>query len=263
MRLLDRLKARQRSESDLNDANTSEACEAATARYFERLAAAGIPSPDDWRNPKQKPATTADVAKLYDVNDSFVDLLPWVDYLPAEKAMLLEDGVSRAAFFVLTPIGTEGRAPEWLRNVRDTLENALQDSFDELETSPWVVQLYAQDETNWDDYLQQLHDYVRPRAKGTAFTDLYLKLMQQHLAAISKPGGLFEDTTVSKLPWRGQQRRVRLVVYRRIQGADTDVRGQAPGPYLKIICDRLTGGLANAGIKSHRMDAHAIRHWLM
>lgn len=263
MGLWERFKARQRSEPDLNGAQTSEAGEAATARYFERLAAAGIPSPDDWRNPKQKPATTADVAKLYDVKDSFVDLLPWVDYLPAEKAMLLEDGVSRAAFFELTPIGTEGRDPEWLRKARDALENALQDSFDELETSPWVVQLYAQDETNWDDYLQQLHDYVRPRAKGTAFTELYLKLMQQHLDAISKPGGLFEDTTVSKLPWRGQQRRVRLVVYRRIQGADSDVRGQAPGPYLKIICDRLTGGLANAGIQSHRKEAHAIRHWLI
>lgn len=263
MGLWERIKARQGLEPELNDANTSEASEAATARYFERLAAAGIPSPDDWRNPKQTPATTADVAKLYEVNDSFVDLLPWVDYLPAEKAMLLEDGVSRAAFFELTPIGTEGRDPQWLRKVRDALENALQDSFDELETSPWVVQLYAQDETNWDDYLHQLHDYVRPRAKGTAFTDLYLQLMQQHLGAISKPGGLFEDTTVSKLPWRGQQRRVRLVVYRRIQGADTDVRGQAPGPYLKIICDRLTGGLANAGIECHRMDAHAIRHWLI
>lgn len=263
MGLWQRFKARQRSEPDLVDAQTSETFEAATDRYFERLAAQGIPSPEDWRNPKQKPATTADVARLYDVNASFVDLLPWVDYLPAEQAMLLEDGVSRAAFFELTPIGTEGRDPDWLRKVRDALENALQDSFDELETSPWVVQLYAQDETNWDDYLQQLHDYIQPRAKGSAFTELYLQLMKQHLAAISKPGGLFEDTTVSQLPWRGQQRRVRLVVYRRIQSADLDVRGQAPGPYLKIICDRLTGGLANAGIKSHRMDGHAIRHWLI
>ena len=263
MGLWQRLKARQRSEPDLDHTQTSETFEADTDRYFKRLAAQGIPSPEDWRNPKQKPATTADVARLYDVNASFVDLLPWVDYLPAEQAMLLEDGVSRAAFFELTPIGTEGRDPEWLRKVRDALENALQDSFDELETSPWVVQLYAQDETNWDDYLQHLHDYIQPRAKGTAFTELYLQLMKQHLAAISKPGGLFEDTTVSQLPWRGQQRRVRLVVYRRIQSADLDVRGQAPGPYLKIICDRLTGGLANAGIKSHRMDGHAIRHWLI
>ena len=125
MGLWQRFKKRQRSEPDLDDAQTSETFEAATDRYFERLAAQGIPSPEDWRNPKQKPATTADVARLYDVNASFVDLLPWVDYLPAEQAMLLEDGVSRAAFFELTPIGTEGRDPDWLRKVRDALENAL------------------------------------------------------------------------------------------------------------------------------------------
>jgi len=39
---------------------------------------------------------------------------------------------------------------------RDALENALQDSFDELDENPWVVQLYAQDESNWDGYLRGL-----------------------------------------------------------------------------------------------------------
>jgi len=86
-------------ESLLQDgAPACESVEATTERYFERLASQGIPSPADWRNPKQKPATQADVARLYDVAPSFVDLLPWVDYLPSEKAMLLEDGISRAAF---------------------------------------------------------------------------------------------------------------------------------------------------------------------
>ena len=258
MDLFERFKKRKTPDLEAPD-NT----DTATERYLNRLAALGIPSLEDWRNPRKKPATTADVRRLYNVNPSFVDLLPWVDYLPDEQAMLLEDGVSRAAFFELTPIGTEGRDPEWLRKARDALENALQDSFDELETSPWVIQLYAQDETNWDDYLQRLHDYIQPRARGTTFTEHYLALMKQHLEAISKPGGLFEDTKVSQLPWRGQQRRVRLVVYRRTRGVEADVRGQAPGPYLKIICDRLVGGLENAGIKTHRMNGHAIRHWLI
>ncbi|WP_163024763.1 TraC family protein, partial [Pseudomonas viridiflava] len=108
----------------------------------------------------KKPATVADVAALYDVKPSFVDLLHWTEYFPEEQAMLLEDGKSLAAFFELTPIGTEGRDPEWLRKVRDALENALQNSFDELDTSPWVVQFYAKDETSWDDYLQSLTEYI-------------------------------------------------------------------------------------------------------
>lgn len=85
--------------------------------------------------------------------------------------MPLEDGVSRAVFFELTQIDTEDRGPEWLCKARDALESALLDLFDELETSPWAVQLYAQDETSWDDYLQQLHDYIQPSAQGSAFTN--------------------------------------------------------------------------------------------
>ncbi|MBI6560158.1 conjugative transfer ATPase [Pseudomonas syringae] len=236
--------------------------DAALERYLKRLEDQGIPAPGDWRNPKQKPATVGDVAALYDVKPSFVDLLPWIEYLPAEQAMLLEDGKSLAAFFELTPIGTEGRDPEWLRKVRDALENALQNSFDELDTSPWVVQFYAKDETSWDDYLRNLREYIRPQAKGSPFSELYLDLFKHHLDAIAKPGGLFEDTTVSKLPWRGQQRRVRVVVYRRVVG-DASFRGQTPAMHLDNICQRFTGGLANAGIKSKRMDGYDIRHWLL
>jgi conjugative transfer ATPase len=266
MRLFEGMKARMRArQADpvyKPAAPQNDQLEAASQRYFDRLAALGIPCPENWKDPKRKPAKASDESRLYEVNPSFVDLLPWVEYLPDEKAMLLEDGVSRAAFFELTPIGTEGRDPEWLRKARDALENALQDSFDELETSPWVVQMYAQDETSWDGYLQQLQDYIQPRARGTAFTELYLKLFKQHLEAISKPGGLFEDTKVSQLPWRGQQRRVRMVVYRRAKSG-AEVRGQEPGPYLKIICDRLSGGLANAGVKARQMDEQSIRHWLI
>ncbi|SHN14352.1 conjugative transfer ATPase, PFL_4706 family [Pseudomonas asturiensis] len=236
--------------------------DAALERYLKRLEDQGIPAPGDWRNPKNKPATVADVAALYDVKPSFVDLLPWTEYLPEEQAMLLEDGKSLAAFFELTPIGTEGRDPEWLRKVRDALENALQNSFDELDTSPWVVQFYAKDETSWDDYLKSLTEYIRPQAKNSAFSEMYLSLFKHHLDAIAKPGGLFEDTTVSKLPWRGQQRRVRVVLYRRVVG-DAAFRGQSPAMHLNNICQRFTGGLANAGIKCKRMDGYEIRHWLL
>lgn len=34
-------------------ASATESFEAATERYFARLAAMGIPSPSDWRNPKK------------------------------------------------------------------------------------------------------------------------------------------------------------------------------------------------------------------
>lgn len=211
---------------------------------------------------KTRPATAADEQALYTKTPSFVDMLPWVEYLSGPQCMLLEDGDSVAAFFELTPIGTEGREASWLRTVRDALENALQDSFDELESQPWVIQLYAQDETDWDSYLQNLRDYIQPRAQGTAFTEHYLQMFEQHLQALSKPGGLFEDTTVTRLPWRGQSRKVRLVVYRRSKNTPSR-RGQSSEQALTRICDRLTAGLGNAGVRSRRMNGSHIHNWLL
>ncbi|VFR27487.1 Type IV secretory pathway, VirB4 components [plant metagenome] len=230
-------------------------------RHVDALREAGIPEPGAAVQGR-RPATQANEQALYDTAPSFVELLLWTEYLPASQCMLLEDGVSVAAFFELTPLGTEGREAAWLGQARDSLENALQDSFDELDDNPWVVQLYAQDETSFDQYLKTLHGYVQPRAQGTRFTDFYLRSFAHHLRAVAKPGGLFEDTAVTRLPWRGQSRRVRMVVFRRVTGHAAR-RGQTPEQALNVVCDRLVGGLANAGIQAHRLGAPMIHDWLL
>lgn len=231
-------------------------------KHIATLKAHGIPEPGNQEKTNQASATKEDEQALYDAKPSFVDLLPWVEYLPDTECMLLDDGESVAAFFELTPIGTEGRETPWLLQARDALENALQDSFDEWDQHPWIVQLYAQDDTVWDDYLHSLQDYIQPRARDSAFSDFYLRLLTHHLRAIAKPGGLFEDTTVTRLPWRGQTRRVRMVVYRRAPGVNYR-RGQTPEQALSRVCDRLLGGLANAGITTRRMGAADIHAWLL
>ncbi|MBV6791650.1 conjugative transfer ATPase [Xanthomonas euvesicatoria] len=231
-------------------------------RHVARLRENGIPEPGRQESRSRRPATVADEQKLYDVAPSFADMLPWAEYLPDSQCMLLEDGASVAAFFELQPVGTEGREPAWLAQVRDTLENALQDSFDELDDNPWVVQLYAQDEPHWDRYLEDLRDYVHPRAKDSSFTEFYLRSITHHLRAVAKPGGLFEDNTVTRLPWRGQTRRTRLAVYRRVGQAPAR-RGQSPEQALNTVCDRLVGGLANAGVRARRLGASDIHAWLL
>ncbi|VFR32079.1 Type IV secretory pathway, VirB4 components [plant metagenome] len=247
----------RRAESDAQPAPTD-----AWERHVATLREHGIPEPGEHTDRRtRRAATDADEQALYDVAPSFTDMLPWVEYLPDTQCMLLEDGHSVAAFFELIPVGTEGREPEWLMQVRDTLENALQDACDELDEHPWVLQLYAQDETSWDRYLEDLRGYIHPRAQGTAFSEFYLRFFGHHLQAISKPGGLFEDNTVTRLPWRGQTRRTRLVVYRRA-GQSPIRRGQSPEQALTVVCDRLVGGLANAGVKARRLGAADIHDWL-
>lgn len=252
---------RRATPPDTDSGPSPEATPDAWERYLAQLQAHGIPEPGK-QDTRRRPATLTDEQALYEVSPSFADLLPWVEYLPESRCMLLEDGISVAAFFELMPIGTEGREASWLAQVRDSLENALQDSFDELDESPWVVQLYAQDDADWNRYLSTLENYLQPRARESAFTEFYLRFFGHHLRAVSRQGGLFEDRTVTRLPWRGQTRRVRLVVYRRV-GNTPARRGQSPEQALNVVCERLAGGLANAGVQAHRLDAAAIHAWLL
>ncbi|WP_435605837.1 conjugative transfer ATPase [Pseudomonas knackmussii] len=257
-------KAAPRTTPAIPSAEMADAADDAWERHVTALSDAGIPEPGSGPDASQRrPATQADHEALYGVAPSFADMLPWVEYQPGSKSILLEDGQSVATFFELAPVGTEGRELAWLWQARDALENALQDSFDELDDNPWVVQLYAQDESNWDSYLRTLASYVRPRAQDSAFSAFYLRFFAHHLRAVAKPGGLFEDTTVTRLPWRGQARRVRMVVYRRTPNAVTARRGQSPEQALATICDRLVGGLANAGVKARRLAAADIHDWLL
>src|SRR3546814_9130304 len=52
-------------------------------------------------------------------------------------------------------------------------------------------------------------------------------------------------------------------VYRRTSAAPASRRGQSPEQALTTICDRLAGGLANAGVKARRLGAADIHAWLL
>ncbi len=251
----------QREPRDQNEDGDGDAWE----RYVAKLRSHGVPIPSAWTDAKARSARISDEQALYDVAPSFVELVPWVEFLSDEQSMLLEDGKSLAAFFELMPVGTEGRSDAWLTQVRDSLENAIQDSFDELDEDPWVLQLYVQDETGWNDYLHSLHAYINPRAQGTPFTRTYLSLFEHHLAAISKPGGLFQDTVVTQLPWRGKTRRIRMVVYRRTRRAHNSTRrdDHPVGDDLRGVCDRLVRGLSNAGVAATRLSSREVHDWLL
>ena len=69
---------------------------------LERLGFA--PSTDD------QPFTERDAKKMYERPRSFIDRLPWTEYLADARAFLLDDGRSVGALYELTPKGTEGRS---------------------------------------------------------------------------------------------------------------------------------------------------------
>lgn len=205
--------------------------------------------------------TQSDTDKLYPVNSSFTDYLPWAEYLPESQCLLLDDGVSVGAVFEVIPAGTEGRTAARLDEIRDIVEDALQDSFDERDSHPWVIQFFCQDDPEVTAYLDTLRGYIRPQAQDTAMTADYLRETERHMRGLAVPQGLFTDRAVTGAPWRGQQRRTRMVIYRYADPAVSEPL--SPEEQLNQVCDRLASALAGAGIAVLRQNGAQIHAWLL
>ncbi|CAI0834767.1 Type IV secretory pathway, VirB4 components [Serratia quinivorans] len=223
----------------------------------------GVPRSVDGREPLRRPGkmTVKDEKQVYHANPSIVDYLPWAEFLDREQCILLDDGVSVGAVFDITPVATEGRTDDRLEQMRDTVEDALQDSFDEHDENPWVVQFFCQDENNVEAYIDRLRNYVKPHAQGSAFTEDWLKETERHMRGIARPEGLFKDTLITDQPWRGQQRRTRMVVYRWIGKGNHDP--MPPIAMLNQTCERVTGALAGAGVICVRQNGAQVHDWLL
>lgn len=197
----------------------------------------------------------------YHKGPSFADLLPWVEFQDDSQTLLLEDGRSVAAVYDISQAGTEGRSLQYLAGIRDIIKDALQDSFEETDTHPWVVQFFCQNEDDFSGYMQKLRDYVTPAAKGSAFSEAWLGEMENHLRGITRTGGLFFDDVVTRTPWRGQIRRTRLVIYRYQPRA---IRGeQTPEQALNNVCERVSSALSAAGLVTVRLNGAEISRWLV
>ncbi|WP_447870095.1 conjugative transfer ATPase [Serratia fonticola] len=223
----------------------------------------GVPLTVDGREPLRRPGrmTVKDEKQVYHANPSIVDYLPWAEFLDREQCILLDDGVSVGAVFDITPVATEGRTDDRLEQMRDTVEDALQDSFDEHDENPWVVQFFCQDENNVDAYLDRLRGYIKPHAQGSQLSESWLKETERHLRGIARPEGLFKDTLITDQPWRGQQRRTRMVVYRWIGKGNTDP--MPPIAMLNQTCERVTGALNGAGVICVRQNGAQVHDWLL
>lgn len=218
--------------------------------------------------PRGKPITEGSLRVAYRRAPSFASQLPWVEYLSESGCFLLEDGVSVGVVAEVIPVPTEGRSEEVLENVRDIICSALQDCLPEYDHHPWVLQLYVRDDTDPRPDLEKLRAYTRPGLLDTQFTQAWLASMDAHMRAIAKPGGLFEDDRVTQTQWRGQARRTRLVLYRRLGSGKAKKMGERkslsnPEDAVNQVFDRLVTSLQPGGLTFRRYDGRDFHRWLM
>jgi len=203
--------------------------------------------------------TKSDVANLYRPVPSFTDLLPWVEYLPDAQCFLLEDGVSVGALFEVEAFPTEATDAGDLAELRDAIQAAITDAIPEEHPNPWVLQCYVQDDPTLQSYLETLEDYPGDSLKSTALTRHYQELIAAHLARASRPGGLFIDRGVTGGAWRTQERRVRLVLYRRTSNRPAGIAQSE----LNDVAARWMASLAASGLAVKRCNGKALYDWLL
>ena len=171
-----------------------------------------------------RPVTRRRLARdQYSLPPSFTDLLPWCEYLPDHQAFLLEDGRSVGIVLEITPVGCEARPPSFMGELHQGLLGMLSNVL-EIDPSPWVVQVYVQDETDLRTTSAALRDYVRADLRDSTLTRHWLAVMEEHLSATARPGGVFDDSVVTHWRWGGKLRRTRLVIYRRFRREEQPLR---------------------------------------
>ena len=201
---------------------------------------------------RKRPLPQRERLRPYQRERSFIDFLPWVEYLGDHQAVLLEDGRSVGAVFEIHPIGTAGRTQAHLASVRDTLEEALQDSFEEYDHSPWVIQTYTVDDANIECLAAKIERYARDDVRDTPYSRAYFELLKNHYSGITGAGGLFVDETVTQTAWGGMRRRNYLVIYRKGVGGRRGKR-HAQGELdaalvnLNAVLEKFTHALKPAG----------------
>jgi len=215
--------------------------------------------------PRGKALTFNQLKEAYRGHKSFADLLPWVEYIEETGCFLLEDARSVGVIADVIPVATEGKGEDSLMAVRDQIESAFQDALPELDHHQWVVQMYVKDETDTRLEIEKIEDYIPQDLIDTEYTKEWLGQMSKHLNAIAKPGGLFTDTVVTKNIWKGQTRRVRLVLYRWSGNKDKNERriSGAADEYVNSIYNRLAASLEGAGLILERMDGRKFHRWMM
>lgn len=228
--------------------------------FFSRKAAA--PDPRQYRRrASDKPLTLAHERSWYQQAPSFTNLLPWVDYLPETRSFLLQDGKSTGVIIDLDPIPCESRSLQEMEDLHNKVQKALVHSVPPGEP-PYVLQMYIGPETP-RALLTAIEGHTNEALRDSPFNRWFMEEYGHHMDRLTAPDGAFVDDLVSGEPWRAQDTRVRLVLYRWLPRNWPRASIVPAQRELDVGAGRLTKALSAIGINAERLDREGLHRWLL
>jgi len=212
---------------------------------------------------KKTYVTRNDVTRSYDKRPTLADRLPWRDYHPKHKCFLLEDNESLGVCFNITPIACEARPSAMLEEISKSISEALKNSIPLTKESPWILQAYVKKHSDLSKPYQEIENYFPEKRKATPLTQAFLANLKEHFEFVSQPSGIFYDSQVTNLQFRGGVLQVIVVLYRRVKlNKSKRLARRSHLEEIVRISRKFSDQLRVCGIKISRMNGKQFHDWM-
>lgn len=218
------------------------------------------------KNLSPKPyITQKNIALSYERMSTFNERLPWRDYNEKHKCFLLEDNKSIGICFKVTSIPCEARPDSMMADIAKSISEAIKNSIPCEKDNPWIVQVFAQKSADLSSVYNEIEEYFPAKRKLTSLTQDYLANLREHLEFVTQPNGIFHDTQVTNLPFRGGIVHIHAVLYRKMRVQQTKNRYTTRRTNLEDtirIARKFAEQLRSCGMRVRRMDGNQFYQWM-
>ena len=197
--------------------------------------------------------------QLYKQPELLPEMMDFHHYLAESKCFKASDGKTFGTVFEVGILPTNGRTMEYAIEKRDQVASAIR-YVPQHKQHPYVLQTFANDEPI-DNFIEEMIEYQSRFGENHSYRTEYQKMWGDHLQALSKEGGYFQNK-MTGARWGGVQRRVRFCLYRDLSSFDSDMF-ESPEEEIEQITRQVINGLEESGSSVKLYDPSDVYDWLV
>lgn len=204
-----------------------------------------------------------DIERSYKCLPSLTNHLPWRDFNDKYKCILLEDNESLGICFKIKPIPCEARPEAMLNEMAKSISEAIKNSIPCEKGNPWIIQLYVNKDSNLASTFKDIEHYFHQKGHYSKLTEDFLFILRDHFEYVTRPNGIFHDSLVTNMNFRGGILNVYAVIYRRkkISNKKNSSRRSHLEEIVRIS-RKFVDQIRSCGIKVHRLSRSEFYIWM-